>query len=256
MAHALLRFHDERVVVGTDAVRTVIEARVEGIGPAVRERSVVCLAIGAIVILEHGQMAAQRSLVLGTQEQAAEEFAFHTEVEVLTGGIVHVDVHSADGDPSPRNWDARRQIGGVVRRANGRGIRVKDGISASRRVEIKQRVERRVPGPVRPDVVEDAVIEDTVTASSTTSPRTAILPFPNGSQAKPIRGPKSLLYVFHMRPTGLTRALAMQVLSVRMLQPEMFVNWAIIPWSSLGAPKRSQRSPRLRVRRLVAFQSS
>src|SRR6266704_4224580 len=42
VAHALLRLNDEGVVVGADAVRAVIETCVQGIGPDVRKRSVVC----------------------------------------------------------------------------------------------------------------------------------------------------------------------------------------------------------------------
>src|SRR2546429_8107685 len=44
-------------------------------------------------------------------------------------------------------------------------MRVKDGVSTSCRVKIKQGVERRVPRAIRPNIVENAIVEDTVTAA-------------------------------------------------------------------------------------------
>src|SRR5205085_1424291 len=54
-------------------------------------------AVHTVVILEHRQVAPHGALVLGTQEQAAKKFTFHAKVVVLTGGVVHVGVHRADG---------------------------------------------------------------------------------------------------------------------------------------------------------------
>src|SRR5207253_11439958 len=69
------------------------------------------------------------------------------------------------GNPLPWGRHAGRQIGGVVPGADGCRIRVKDGVSTSCRVEIKQGVERRVPRAIRPNIVENAIVEDTVTAA-------------------------------------------------------------------------------------------
>src|SRR5205807_4324897 len=99
-------------------------------------------------------MTAHRPLILRTQEQAAKELALHAQVEVLAGGIVHIHVHGADGNPLPRvrNWTI--WTGRVVPRADRGGIRVKNGV-AEIRLEVDQRVKWGIPGAVRPDIVED-----------------------------------------------------------------------------------------------------
>src|SRR5882724_10093992 len=58
----------------------------------------------------------------------------------------------------------RNRIGGIVRRADRGGVRVKNRVSQIC-FEIDQRIERRIPCSVRPDVVEDAVIVDSVAAA-------------------------------------------------------------------------------------------
>src|SRR5207253_8543744 len=72
------------------------------------------------------------------------------------------------GNPLPWGRHAGRQIGGVVPGADGCRIRVKDGVSTSCRAEIKQGVERRVPRAIRPNIVENAIVEDTVTDRKST----------------------------------------------------------------------------------------
>src|SRR5205823_2569707 len=118
-------------------------------------------------------MTAQGPLVLHAQEQAAEELAFYTQIKVLARGIVHVDVHGADGNALPRSaacrltwcvWYGAARASRVVPRTDGRGIRIEDGI-ATIGAEVEQRIERRVPCTVGPDVVEDAVIKDAVSSA-------------------------------------------------------------------------------------------
>src|SRR5438132_7982426 len=164
VAHALLRFHNERIIVGTDAVRTVVEASVKAVGTDRSQRAIVTVAVYPIVKLEHGQMAAQRALVLRAEEQSAKELPFHTQVEVLAGRIVHVNVHSADRHALP--WIGNRAVrtGRVIPCANGGRTRVEDGV-AGVSIEVDQGIKGRVPGAVGPDVVEDTVIEDAVTAA-------------------------------------------------------------------------------------------
>ena len=58
MPHTLLCFRDERIIVGADAVRTIIETRVERVRPNVGKGSVISLPIRAVVVLKHRQVAA------------------------------------------------------------------------------------------------------------------------------------------------------------------------------------------------------
>src|SRR5712692_10928195 len=68
VAHMLLCFHDERIVIGTDAVRAVVKDGIErvwargALARADRRRIigeiVVAIAIHAVVILKHRQMTA------------------------------------------------------------------------------------------------------------------------------------------------------------------------------------------------------
>ena len=85
---------------------------------------------------------------------------------------MHIHVHGADGNALPTRttrwytWGVRNgtaRTGGIVPGANARGIRGKDGITSS--IKVEQCIKRRVPGAVGPDIVEDAVIEDAVTAA-------------------------------------------------------------------------------------------
>src|SRR5215469_747386 len=109
-------------------------------------------------------MTPPRPLLLGAQEQAAKEFTFHTEIIVLPRGIVHVDVHGADGHTLP--WIGNRAIraAGVVRCSDRCWIRIKNCITDVR-LEVDQGIKWRVPRAVGPDVVEDAVVEDSITTS-------------------------------------------------------------------------------------------
>ena len=86
---------------------------------------------------------------------------------------MHVDVHGADGDALPRSaaWRHTRCVrygtawtGWVVSWADRCWVRIEDSI-ATISAEVKQRIEWRVPGTVRPDVIEDAVIGDAIAAT-------------------------------------------------------------------------------------------
>src|SRR5205814_3442743 len=61
--------------------------------------------------------------------------------------------------------DIRYRIAGVVGGTYRSRIGTKDRIAA-RRAEIKQRIKRRIPSAVRPDIVENSVIINSVTASN------------------------------------------------------------------------------------------
>src|SRR5215472_13318636 len=106
-------------------------------------------------------MAAHRALVFRTDQEAAKQLPLHPQIKVLAGGVVHVYVHGSDGDALPR---ARDRICRIVRPANAGRVRIEDGITEIR-LEIDERVERGVPGAVGPDVVEDAVVENAITAA-------------------------------------------------------------------------------------------
>src|SRR5690349_9061875 len=58
----------------------------------------------------------------------------------------------------------RNGVRGIVSTADTGRARVEDGIGAGG-VEINQSIERWVPGAIRPDIVEDSVIVDSVPAS-------------------------------------------------------------------------------------------
>src|SRR6266480_2096436 len=103
-------------------------------------------------------MPTHLSLVTRPQQQATEELTLDAEVIVLAGRVFHVHVHGADRNALPWTGDG---VAWIVCSADGRGIGVEDGI-ASIRLEINQGVERRVPSAIGPDVVEYAVIVDTV----------------------------------------------------------------------------------------------
>ncbi len=128
-------------------------------------------------------MAAELSLVAGAQEQAAEELVFQAKVEILAGGIFHVPVHGADGDPFPRVRDGAVRTAGVVRSADGRRIGVKNGI-AKIRLEVNQSVERGVPSAVGPDVVEDAIVVDAVAAAHRRLPASKRIPGKTDARSK------------------------------------------------------------------------
>src|SRR5215472_1450446 len=110
-------------------------------------------------------MAAHRTLVTCPQEQPAKELAFHAEKVVLAGGIFHVYVHSAHGHALPWIRNGPIWAVGVVRSADGGRIAVKDGIT-SVGLEIEQGIEWGIPSPVGPDVVENAVVVDTIAAAN------------------------------------------------------------------------------------------
>ena len=68
MAHALRSFNYKGIIVGTDAVRAVIEARIEAVGPDRIQRTIIADSIYPIIILKHGQVPAEGSLVFGAKE--------------------------------------------------------------------------------------------------------------------------------------------------------------------------------------------
>src|SRR5215469_1480226 len=107
-------------------------------------------------------MTAHRTLILNPDQDAAEGLALNPEKVVLPGRVVHVDVHGADGDAVA---DIGNRIASVVSGTNGGWIRVEDRIRATG-IEVNQRVKGWVPGTIGPDVVEDAVIKDTVTSAN------------------------------------------------------------------------------------------
>src|SRR5690349_9447338 len=105
-------------------------------------------------------MTAQRPLVLCAKEQTAEKLVLYSQVKILSRRIAHVDVHSSDGNGAQCTWQCVR----YVRSTDGSRVRVEDGVPYVS-FEIGQSIERRIPCTVRPDVVKNAVIKDTVTAS-------------------------------------------------------------------------------------------
>src|SRR6266576_2203825 len=195
VAHALGSFENKRIIVGANAVRAIVKGRVEAVGTDKTQRRIVTVTVYSVYILEHRQMTAQRPLVLGAEEQPPEELAFHAQVEILARGVAHVDVHESGGNTLPpgttrgytrgiRNGSARTS--GIIPRPDGRGTGIEDSV-ATVCAKIEQGIERRVPGAVGPDVIEDPIVEDAV------APTNRHLAFAKGIPGKAEARPKIMV---------------------------------------------------------------
>src|SRR5260221_14640071 len=102
-------------------------------------------------------MTAQESLVIGSEEEATQELALHSQIVVLARGVSHVLVHGAHGDALPR---VRNRIAGVVSTANATRIGIENRIRAAG-IEVQQGVKWRGPSATLPDVFQNAVVVDT-----------------------------------------------------------------------------------------------
>ena len=118
-------------------------------------------------------MTPHGALVARPEEEPAKELALNAQVIVLRGRVFHILVHGAKGHClAARIRRGTRGIGnrtagaaGVIARPDGIGVRVIDGVGP-RGVEVDQSIERRIPRAVRPDVIEDAVVQNAVTTAN------------------------------------------------------------------------------------------
>src|SRR5215472_11879421 len=116
-------------------------------------------------------MAPKSALVVRPQQDRAREFSLNPEVEVLAGRVAHMLIHGAKtGTFSGASgacsvWNLSAGTIRVVGNANRRRTGVVDLIRACG-VKVDQGIERWVPRPIRPDVVEDAVVGDSVAATN------------------------------------------------------------------------------------------
>src|SRR6266850_438212 len=133
---------------------------------------------------------------------------------------MHVHVHSADGDPLPsggrsarRVWNLTARPVGIIRRADGRRVRVENSVTQVR-LEIEQSIKWRIPGAVRPDVIKDTIVVDAVAAAN------RHLSIPEGIPGKTEAGAKVMVLRFphpadrndaRVGDTGRVKDIAVQV---------------------------------------------